>query len=428
MNAYTTSSAIPNERPGLMGLAELMTMVFRGEDLNALHVRLVERATLNPDDADALMDLAVVLQLHNQREIGLAVQAEALQIKRLYHLPATRGEQPLRLLALMAPGDISANMPLEFLIRDSDIALDMLYLLPGEPLPETVPDHDVLIVAVGESDHNRQLLHQLSLAIDGWPRPVLNLPQHILQLSRDAACAMLADAPGILMPVSRRVDRTTLEELARGAIALHDLLPDASFPIIARPVDSHAGRGLAKIETPENIAAYLDRMTEPEFYISRFVDYRSADGLFRKYRVVLIDGKPYAGHMAISSHWMIHYLNAAMLDNAANRAEEERFMTGFDEAFARRNVAALQAIAERSALDYLIIDCAETRDGALLVFEIDSSAVVHAMDPVDIFPYTQPQMRTVFAAFHELLARAAAKPLPRSDGAVMHDPLQATHQ
>ena len=71
MNAYTTSSAIPNERPGLMGLAELMTMVFRGEDLNALHVRLVERATLNPDDADALMDLAVVLQLHNQREIGL---------------------------------------------------------------------------------------------------------------------------------------------------------------------------------------------------------------------------------------------------------------------------------------------------------------------------------------------------------------------
>ena len=144
--------------------------------------------------------------------------------------------------------------------------------------------------------------------------------------------------------------------------------------------------------------------------------------------MVLIDGKPYAGHMAISSRWMIHYLNAAMLDNAANRAEEERFMTGFDEAFARRNVAALQAIAERSALDYLIIDCAETRDGALLVFEIDSSAVVHAMDPVDIFPYKQPQMRTVFAAFHELLARAAAKPLPRSDGAVMHDPLQATHQ
>ncbi|MDR3631037.1 MAG: hypothetical protein P4L42_11955, partial [Desulfocapsaceae bacterium] len=57
-------------------------------------------------------------------------------------------------------------------------------------------------------------------------------------------------------------------------------------------------------------------------------------------------------------------------------------------------------------LDYLVIDCAETRDGQLLVFELDTGAVVHAMDPVDIFPYKVPQMRKVFSAFSDMLASA----------------------
>jgi len=51
------------------------------------------------------------------------------------------------------------------------------------------------------------------------------------------------------------------------------------------------------------------------------------------------------------------------------------------------------------------MDCAETQDGRLLIFEIDSGAVVHSMDPVDIFPYKVPQMERVFAAFRQMLER-----------------------
>jgi len=32
--------------------------------------------------------------------------------------------------------------------------------------------------------------------------------------------------------------------------------------------------------------------------------------------------------------------------------------------------------------------------------------IVHAIDPVDVFPYKQPQMRKVFAAFRAMLANA----------------------
>ena len=133
------------------------------------------------------------------------------------------------------------------------------------------------------------------------------------------------------------------------------------------------------------------------------MEYRGPDGRFRKYRVLLIGGVPYACHIAISDHWIVHYVSSGMLECGEKRAEEAQFFEGFDDDFARRHRDALQVIAERVDLEYFGIDCSETRAGELLVFEVDSGMTVHAMDPVDIFPYKQPQMRKVFAAFRRML-------------------------
>jgi len=65
-------------------------------------------------------------------------------------------------------------------------------------------------------------------------------------------------------------------------------------------------------------------------------------------------------------------------------------MADFDTEFARRHHVALGGIHTALGLDYLVIDCAETRDGKLLFSKIDTGAVIHAMDPVDIFPYKGP--------------------------------------
>jgi len=72
---------------------------------------------------------------------------------------------------------------------------------------------------------------------------------------------------------------------------------------------------------------------------------------------------PYVCHLAVSPRWMVHYLNAEMLDNADNRAEEARFMAGFDADFARRHAAAFADLHRRIGLDYFAIDCAETETG-----------------------------------------------------------------
>jgi hypothetical protein len=96
-----------------------------------------------------------------------------------------------------------------------------------------------------------------------------------------------------------------------------------------------------------------------------------------------------------------------MTASADKRAEEARFMHDFDTGFAVRHGAALRLIAERLALDYVVIDCAEMADGKLLVFEADNRGWVHATDPVDVFPYKQASMRKVFAAFRAMLFKGA---------------------
>ena len=82
-------------------------------------------------------------------------------------------------------------------------------------------------------------------------------------------------------------------------------------------------------------------------------------------------------------------------------------MSDFDTDFATKHWVALQEIDRRIGLDYYSIDCANTPDGRLLVFELDSGAVVHSMDSVELFPYKAPQMKLVFKAFQQMLRRKA---------------------
>ncbi len=390
----------------LLGLAHLMRAAFRGEDLMPLAQALMERAARDESDAEALFDLSTILQLQGIRDVGLAAFELALQIKRVIEMPASR-PPTLRLLALMAPGDLMVNAPLPFLLEDSDIALTLLYLLPGEPLPEQLPEHDVAFVAIGETAQTHELLEQLAAGINSWSKPVVIRPERIMLTSRPSTYELLKDTPGLCVAQTAQASRAQLQALLAGEQPPHDLWSGLAFPLIIRPLDSHAGHGLEKVDDSAALAAYLSGQATDEFFVSRFIDYRGADGWFRKYRVVLIDGVPYAGHMGVSRHWMIHYLNAGMTQSADKRAEEEQFMRDFDSDFAPRHAAALQTLHERFGLEYLVIDCAQTLDGDLLVFEVDPGAVVHSMDPEEMFPYKLPAMRKIFAAFRAMLQRAA---------------------
>ncbi len=402
-----------SSEPGLwtdrQGTAVYTRMAFAGVDMMPHWKRLVAQITDDAKGAGIGMDLSIISQLMGDQKTGLAIQADSLRYQQLFRSPCAAASPKLRVLALAAQMDIGGNTPIEFLLAGSDIELISLYVVPGLPLPNPLPDHDVAIVLAPDDAKSRETLALIERLVPHWPRPMLNRPKHILGLDRHTLCESLRPIPGLEIPLTNRIARDWLINLSLDACRLTDVLQDGEFPVIVRPIGSHAGLGLEKLDDAAAIAAYLETRPEDTFFISRFVDYSSADGLFRKYRIVLVDGKAYACHMAISEQWKIWYLNADMVLNEANRAEEARFMGLFDDEFGARHHVALAELARHIGVEYCTIDCAETKDGKLLIFEADNTAIVHDMDPVDIFPYKTQQMRKVFDAFVAMLYRHARK-------------------
>jgi hypothetical protein len=390
-------------------------------DLNAYGQELLAQAKAAPLDANQLMNLAIATQCLGQREAGLILQREALALQRTYCLPATVQPARVRLLLLVAEGDLSANTPLDCLFERSDLDLVVHFVnfpaLAGLPVPDAAslqfPEHDVLMVGIGVSDETVPLLGRLKPWLAHWPKPLINSPEQILCTDRAAASALLQDVPGMLMPVTLQFSRQQLSGVARGQqglidlVAAHDQATSEQafdFPVIVRPVNSHGGHGLELVANSEQLASYLLGVHAAEFFIAPFIDYRSEDGHFRKIRVALVEGEPFVCHMAVSSHWMVHYVNAGMYEQAWKRAEESAFMHAFAE-FSKHHRGALQAIYERTKLDYVCIDCAQTLDGRLLIFEIDHSMVIHAMDLESQFPFKQVHMQKVHHALRDYILR-----------------------
>ncbi len=392
-----------------IGLAKLTKCAFDGEDLNAIWADLIHNLKADPENIEAAMDLSVIAQLVQQQKLGLEIQGEALSARRLFRSPCATRTPRLRVLAFAAAADIGGNTPIEFLLQGSDIELYTLYVVPGHDLPDMLPDHDVAFVAVPDSDSSRATLAEIERLAQNWPRPVLNLPQRIYELERDRLHKLLYDVPGVHIPATARVDRDDLADIVTGLEEIDNFLDDARFPLIIRPIGSQAGRGLEKLDEIDAVTPYLTLWEDEDFFISRFVDYSGPDGLFRKYRVVFVDGKAYGCHMAVAGQWNLWYLNADMGASAAKRAEEAVFLSDFDETFGARHGAALEEIARRVGLNYFAIDCAETKSGELLIFEADIAAIVHDMDPPEVYPYKGPQMKRIFTAFAAML-EARSKP------------------
>jgi glutathione synthase/RimK-type ligase-like ATP-grasp enzyme len=392
-----------------MGVAKLTRMAFEGQDMRALWHALMEQATDDVAGSGMGMDLSVISQLLGDQPTGLAIQNDTLAFQRLYRSPCAAARPRLRVLALAAVMDIGGNTPLEFLLENSDIALVTYYAVPGEPLPNPMPEHDVAIVVAPDGDAARPSMQAIAALAAHWPRPILNAPSAIAVLDRDRLYHRLNGIAGLEIPQTARIAIGRLHKLIADELPLRAVLEDGAFPLIIRPIGSHAGFGLEKIADRGALSSYLAERAETEFFISRFVDYVGADGMFRKYRIVMVDGKAYACHMAIAEEWKVWYLNADMALSAPNRMEEALFMQEFDRDFAARHAAALAEMAARIGLDYVAIDCAETRDGALLVFEADNTAIVHDMDPPNVYPYKPGQMQKIFKAVQAMLYRRAGR-------------------
>jgi hypothetical protein len=213
----------------------------------------------------------------------------------------------------------------------------------------------------------------------------------VLRTTRDATAVALAGIDGC------RVPRTT-------RVGAGEALPaNASFvfPVLARQAGTHGGDIFEKCEDTETLTAFLAEHAEHDRYVIDYVDYRSADGFFRKYRFLFVgeDILPY--HLAIGDDWKLHRDTTEMGRHAWMQEEEERFLRDPRQVFGAAHFEALRTIRDRIGLDYFGIDCALDRDNHLVVFEVNASMLVHDQNPD--FPYKDPYVHRIKTAFDAML-------------------------
>ena len=377
------------------GLGSLHVRMGHFSQARVCYERVLARA---PHDLGAHAAMYELEQIDGNIPKALYHQRRVLRQKTIFshHAP----QEQRRLLALMAPGDWQANVPIDFLIDPRTTTLHKLFVLSAEQSGSVaIPQADAVFVAIGESDEAVEALALAGALVRRAGLPCINDPRKILATGRVQIANALARVPNVHAPRTARVRR---EHLAAGRVSM-------AFPLVVRPVGSQAGRGLARLGGPDELQSYVECSDAQAFYVMPFVDFRSPDGYYRKYRIVVVDGMPHAYHLAISREWMIHYYNAPMRETPWMREEEAYFLSHFEDVFRPHLQQAFREIAQAIGLHYFGIDCSIDSQGRLLVFEADPAMIVHAGDEPELFAYKNPHVQRIFDAFQKLIDRVGSR-------------------
>jgi hypothetical protein len=162
------------------------------------------------------------------------------------------------------------------------------------------------------------------------------------------------------------------------------------------------------VGSAEPLAGAVAGLPGKELTVIEFLDARGVDGKVRKYRAMMIGGQLYPLHVAISSHWKIHYFTADMADQANNRAEDAEFLENMPAVLGARAMEALTQIQAILGLDYGGVDFGLSATGDLLLFEANATMVVNPPEPDERWAYRRPAVERIFAAVRTMLTAHAA--------------------
>ena len=314
----------------------------------------------------AASELAYVLRDQPTSDLH---RSQALRIRRIFPDPLPVGER-IAVLLLLRDAPYAVNTPIELLLDRRRFAIHKYYL--GGVNATELPRFDVAFTAFGFAlDGAAEIA---SAFLEKRVVPFINDPRRIGLLARERLEETLARVGGALVVQADRIAQPQLNEEGL---------------MLVRPADTHAGDGLALIDSADELAAHLARFPANEYHVSPFYDYRSSDGYYRKYRVIFVEGIAHPYHLAISPRWMVHYQSAPMREYTWMRDEELRFLSEPQTAIPGWE-SVMGEISEAVGLDYFGIDVAQLPDGRTLVFEADSGMLVHDEEPNDVFAAKRP--------------------------------------
>lgn len=359
--------------------------------------RSLERAiVLNAYDNNTYVELGNILIRRRQRDAALLMFRHAQKLQPLITWRANQEKAEFSAVFLDTP--LAGSTPVNYLAGRACYDRHFHCVIPDTPVDIDLlrSKADVVFNMLCNADDGRDILPQALELVERLGRPTINHPRFIMQTDRATVAQRLAGIAGCVVPRTTRMAGAALTDVAvRAAFRL---------PLLVRVAGTHGGDDFDKFDNWDAIAEFVSGNLGADYYLIDYVDYRSADGFFRKYRVIFVDGDILPYHLAIHDDWKVHHFRTDMANHAWMRQEEERFLADMDSVFNAAQQDALRAMAKATGLDYGGVDCGLDRDGRIVVFEANASMLVH--DEKDAtFAYKNPYIARIKDAFEAMVSR-----------------------
>jgi tetratricopeptide (TPR) repeat protein len=298
----------------------------------------------------------------------------------------------------------SGNIPHKYLLpADRYTRLNWFIEYANQGQAAELPAYDVVFNIIGDPDAADGAEAPVADFLKTCARSVINDPAKVAPTRRDRLSDLLAGIDNLLTPRTARYDA---EALAAKGLADCIAASALDYPLLVRPIGSHGGAGLILARGPSD----LDQVSlRAGVYVTEYADFQGPDGLYRKYRMIFVDGQMFPYHLAIAEDWLIHYGTAGMEDDATRQLEERWFLQAPAAALGEMAMAAVAQVGERLGLDYAGIDFAVLPDGRAVVFEANATMLVHPEEADGEFAYKNPHAARIFSAFQTMVARRSLK-------------------
>jgi hypothetical protein len=340
---------------------------------------------------DVLADLGFEEEAWEHRRLGYAKRV-------LSTTPALRNDQPVRILKLMSAA--GGNIPLDEVLTPFRFEVTGLIVEFADRLPPG-GGYDTVINAIGDADRCTRGLDAAAALLRESSVRVLNAPTRVVSTGREALAKRLGGLDGLRTARVRNVPRELFHRrLAAATLAVEGW----QCPLLLRAVGYHSGHHFTRVETFDQLDAAGTALPGEHLLVIEWLDGRGADGLFRKYRAMLLDGQVYPLHLAISRQWKVHYFSSDMAASEAHRAEELRYLADPEGVIGERAMTALRRIGEALGLDYAGIDFALDGDGRVLVFEANATMRIVPPPPGPLGDRRRPFIDKAMAAARALFS------------------------
>lgn len=224
-----------------------------------------------------------------------------------------------------------------------------------------------LVNYIADPDSHSHALAKAMDLVKADGRRCFNRPGRILQTRRDLIYTRLKDVPGLRVPATIRIEPKHPHDFVRAATEAR-----LRFPLIVRLAGDHGGISTVRVDSVANWdAIHTIAWGGRAVYMTEFVDYADPDGLYRKHRIVMIDGKPVLRHVIIGDQWLLH--RSKRITNPESDREEIHRLKNFEQETLPKIASTLAEIHRRLDLNFFGIDCHVAEDGTMTLFEANAT-------------------------------------------------------